>query len=56
MPAARRRLTSGWWGEPSRPPGLGPVVAVDTSGPVDTAGLAATMAHVPGGQPVQPPA
>jgi predicted kinase len=34
------------WGEPSRPPGLGPVVTVDTSGPVDIAGLAATMAHV----------
>jgi predicted kinase len=37
------------WGEPSRPPGLGPVVVVDTSGPVDTAGLAATMGHVLGG-------
>ena len=36
------------WGEPSRPPGLGPVVGVDTSGPVDVAGLAATMAHVLG--------
>ena len=34
------------WGEPSRAPGLGPVVVVDTSGPVDIAGLAATMAHV----------
>ena len=34
------------WGEPSRPPGLGPVVAVDTSGPVDIAELAAAMARV----------
>ncbi len=34
------------WGEPSRPPGLGPVVAVDTSGPVDIAELAVTMARV----------
>lgn len=33
------------WGEPSRPPGLGPVVQVDTSGPVDIAGLAATLAR-----------
>ena len=34
------------WGEPSRPPGLGPVVVVDTSGPVDIARLAAIMAQV----------
>src|SRR5262245_23865971 len=34
------------WGEPSRPLGLGPVVVVDTSGPVDIAELAAAMAHV----------
>ena len=34
------------WGEPSRPLGLGPVVVVDTSGPVDTAELAATVAQV----------
>jgi hypothetical protein len=34
------------WGEPSRPPGLGPAVAVDTSGPVDVAELVATMAQV----------
>ena len=34
------------WGEPSRPPGLGPVVVVDTSGPVDIAELAAAMAQV----------
>jgi predicted kinase len=34
------------WGEPSRPTGLGPVIAVDTSGPVDVAGLAATIAQV----------
>jgi predicted kinase len=33
------------WGEPSRPPGLGPVVPVDTSGPVDTTRLAATLAR-----------
>ena len=34
------------WGEPPRPLGLGPVVVVDTSGPVDIAELAAAMAHV----------
>ena len=34
------------WGEPSRPPGLGPVVPVDTSGPVDTIRLAASLARV----------
>jgi hypothetical protein len=34
------------WGEPSRPLGLGPAVVVDTSGPVDTAELAATVAQV----------
>lgn len=34
------------WGEPSRPLGLGPVVVVDTSGPVETAKLAATVAQV----------
>jgi len=34
------------WAEPSRPPGLGPVVVVDTSGPVDIAELAAAMAQV----------
>jgi predicted kinase len=34
------------WGEPSCSPGLGPVVVVDTSGPVDIAELAATMAQV----------
>jgi predicted kinase len=34
------------WGEPSRPPGLGPVVEVDTSGPVDIAELAAAVARV----------
>ena len=33
------------WGEPSRPLGLGPVVVVDTSGPVDITELAATMAR-----------
>ncbi|MFI5067101.1 MAG: hypothetical protein ACHP9Z_24400 [Streptosporangiales bacterium] len=31
------------WGRPSRPPGIGPVVQVDTSGPVDVARLAATL-------------
>ena len=36
------------WGEPSRPTGLGPVVTVDTSGPVDVAELAVTMAQVLG--------
>ena len=36
------------WGEPSRPLGLGPVVMVDTSGPVDIAELAATVAQVLG--------
>ena len=34
------------WGEPPRPLGLGPVVEVDTSGPVDVAALAAAIAHV----------
>jgi predicted kinase len=34
------------WGAPSRPLGLGPVVTVDTSGPVDTAHLIAALAHV----------
>jgi len=34
------------WGEPTRPLGLGPVVTVDTSGPVDIARLTATMAQV----------
>jgi predicted kinase len=34
------------WGEPSRPLGLGPVVAVDTSGQVDIVELAATMTQV----------
>jgi predicted kinase len=34
------------WGEPSRPLGLGPVVIVDTSGPVDTARLATTLARL----------
>lgn len=34
------------WGRPSRPLGLGPVVAVDTSGPVDVAGLVARLAGV----------
>ncbi len=34
------------WAEPSRPPGLGPLVVVDTSGPVDIAELAAAMAQV----------
>jgi predicted kinase len=37
------------WGEPSRPLGLGPVVMVDTSGPVDITELAATVARVLGG-------
>jgi hypothetical protein len=34
--------------KPSRPLGLGPVVVVDTSGPVDTGKLAATAAQVLG--------
>jgi predicted kinase len=34
------------WGKPVRSLGLGPVVEVDTSGPVDVAGLAATLAEV----------
>ncbi len=34
------------WGEPSRPPGLGPVIVVDTSGPVDAAELAVTVTRV----------
>ena len=36
------------WGEPSRPTGLGPVVAVDTTGPVDVAALAANIAQLLG--------
>ena len=36
------------WGTPSRPLGLGPVVTVDTSGPVDIAELGATLAHMLG--------
>lgn len=40
------RTESELWGEPSRPPGLGPVVPVDTSGPVDTVRLAAALAQV----------
>ena len=36
------------WGEPSRPLGLGPVVVVDTSAPVDMGKLAATVARVLG--------
>jgi predicted kinase len=31
------------WGEPSRPPGLGPVIDVDTSGPVDITRLATDL-------------
>jgi hypothetical protein len=31
------------WGEPSRPTGLGSVVAVDTSSPADIEGLAASI-------------
>jgi predicted kinase len=31
------------WGEPVRPLGLGPVITVDTSGPVDIAQLAASL-------------
>jgi predicted kinase len=34
------------WGTAPRSLGLGPVVAVDTSGPVDVAGLAVTLAGV----------
>jgi len=34
------------WGEPSRPLGPGPVMEVDTSGPVDVAGVAAGLARV----------
>jgi predicted kinase len=39
------------WGEPLRPLGLGPVVPVDTSAPVDLAQLAATLARVVSGAP-----
>jgi predicted kinase len=34
------------WGGPSRPLGLGPVVAVDTSGPVNVPAVAARLAEV----------
>jgi predicted kinase len=51
------------WGEPSRPLGLGPVVAVDTSGPVDVPQVAARLAQVlaaarapSGGASDEPPA
>jgi predicted kinase len=33
------------WGEPARSPGLGPVVDVDTTGPVDVAEVAARLAR-----------
>jgi predicted kinase len=36
------------WGRPSRPLGLGPVVTVDTSGPVDIARLSAILSEVLG--------
>ena len=36
------------WGEPPGPLGIGPVVEVDTSGPVDVTGLAARLAEVLG--------
>jgi predicted kinase len=34
------------WGQPCRPLGLGPVIEVDTSGPVDIVQLAARLARV----------
>ena len=34
------------WGTPSRPPGIGPVVEVNTSGPVNVGRLAATLAQL----------
>ena len=34
------------WGEPVRPLGLGPVITVDTSTPVDTSQLGATLAGI----------
>jgi predicted kinase len=34
------------WGEPVRPLGLGPVIKVDTSGPVDIPQLAATLSRI----------
>jgi predicted kinase len=39
------------WGEPSRPLGLGPVVDVDTSGPVDVPLVAARLARVLAARP-----
>lgn len=33
------------WGKPSRPPGLGPVIPVGTSRPVDTALIATLLAQ-----------
>jgi predicted kinase len=48
------------WGRPSRPPGLGPVVPVDTAGPVDipllTAALAAALTTAGGSAPTGGPA
>jgi hypothetical protein len=39
-------LAAELWGTPSRSLGLGPVVTVDTSGPVDVAKLAGRLARV----------
>ena len=36
------------WGSPPRSPRVGPVLAVDTSGPVDVRGLAATLTRLLG--------
>lgn len=41
----RERSDAELWGLPSRSPGLGPVVSVDTSGPVDIARLSAALAQ-----------
>jgi hypothetical protein len=34
------------WGEPDRELGLGPVITVDTSGPVDISGLVARLSAI----------
>jgi predicted kinase len=39
------------WGSPPRSPRVGPVLAVDTSSPVDIHGLAATLARLLGAEP-----
>jgi hypothetical protein len=39
------------WGAPPRSPRVGPVLAVDTSGPVDVPEVAATLTRLLGAEP-----